>query len=92
MRVIKEWYGAYNSTLYLQDYCFDDGKKHLTILYAHSQVGYKYESGKNYFPEDLNNEKSELVTLIRSDFDDACYAEMKQTVQDYFEGKEINRW
>ncbi len=92
MSVLKEWYGDYNSTLYLQDWCFDNGMINLTILYAHSMVGSRYESGVSYYPQDLENENSDLVKLIRSDFPAGCYDELKQCVADYLAGKPIDRW
>jgi len=92
MRILKEWYGAYNSTLYLQDWCFDNGERHVSILYAHSLTGNKYEGGRSYYQHDLENETSELVQLIKSDFPAGCYEEIKQCVKDYMEGKEIERW
>ena len=89
MRIVKEWYGTDNSSIYLQDWCFDDGLKHLTILYGNSLAGNKYEGKKDFRIEDLYNEESELVKLIQSDFSETVFAELKQTVKDYFEDREI---
>ncbi len=88
MRVLKEWKGLHNSSLLLQDWCFDDGEKHVTILYCYGFDGIKYEGKEDFRVEELENNESALCKLIQTDFDAGCFNELKQTLNDYFDGIE----
>ena len=91
MRLIKEWPGAFNSTLYLQETGPQDGK-FLIISYGYSQTGNRYEGGEIYPISDLRDEGSNLVRLIVEDFGKNILLSVRDCVDDYQNRIEIKRW
>ena len=71
MKVLKEWSGSFNSTMYLQEWEHTHGKRSLSLLYGYSMIsGNRFESSENFKPEDMDNENSKLFLLLKNDFGD----------------------
>lgn len=92
MQVLREWYGNYNSSLYLQEHEYA-GEKFISFMYGFSMIGgNRYEGSENYTVRDAEDDNSKLVKLIRSDFSEEVLNDIRKCISDYKSGIEIKRW